>query len=116
MAEGLGVGYLQAGLMFGAIIGLIAATYYALRLDATIAFWLAYILTRPLGASFGDFFAQPPECSGLGFGTTVTSFIFIGLITLTVIYMTITHRGEEVAPAERSANEMNPAYGEDVEG
>ena len=56
------------------------------------------------------------QYSGLGFGTTVTSFIFIGLITLTVIYMTITHRGEEVAPAERSANEMNPAYGEDVEG
>ena len=116
MAEGLGVGYLQAGLMFGAIIGLIAATYYALRLDATIAFWLAYILTRPLGASFGDFFAQPPECSGLGFGTTVTSCIFVGLIALTVIYMTISHRGEEVAPEEPLADEMKPAYGEDIEG
>jgi uncharacterized membrane-anchored protein len=115
-AEGLGLGYLQAGLMFAAVIGLIAAAYYGLGLDATVAFWLAYILTRPLGASFGDFFSQPPEYSGLGFGSTVTSFIFLGLIALTVIYMTITHRGEEIAPPEETAPAMKPAYSEDVEG
>src|ERR1700730_4458904 len=70
-AEGLGLGYLQAGLMFGAIIGLIAIAYFWLQMDAILAFWLAYILTRPLGASFGDFFSQGPEYGGLGLGTTI---------------------------------------------
>lgn len=115
-AEGLGLGYLQAGLMFGAIIGLIAITYYWRRMDAILAFWLAYILTRPLGASFGDFFSQPREYSGLGFGTTVTSFIFLGLIAAIVVYMTITHRGEEPATEdEQPSRRLEPVLGEDLE-
>jgi uncharacterized membrane-anchored protein len=94
-AEGLGLGYLQAGLIFGAIIGVIAIAYYFLKLDAILAFWLAYILTRPLGASFGDLFSQSTDHGGLGFGTTVTSFIFLAGIAGLVIYMTISHDGEE---------------------
>jgi uncharacterized membrane-anchored protein len=113
-AEGLGLGYLQAGLMFGAIIGLIAIAYFWLHMDAILAFWLAYILTRPLGASFGDFFSQGPEYGGLGLGTTITSFIFLGLIAAIVIYMTVTRDGDEVAPADELAGQISPAVGEDV--
>ena len=113
-AEGLGLGYLQAGLMFSAIIGLIAIAYFWLHMDAILAFWLAYILTRPLGASFGDFFSQGPEYGGLGLGTTVTSFIFLGLIAAIVIYMTVTHDGDEVAAADELAGQIRPAVGEDV--
>jgi uncharacterized membrane-anchored protein len=113
-AEGLGLGYLQAGLMFGAIIGLIAIAYFWLHIDAILAFWLAYILTRPLGASFGDFFSQGPEYGGLGLGTTITSFIFLGLIAAIVIYMTVTRDGDELAPADELAGQIRPAVGEDV--
>ncbi|MGY2997439.1 putative membrane-anchored protein [Mesorhizobium sp. URHB0026] len=52
--------------------------YYLISLDGILAFWLAYILTRPLGASFGDLLSQPVEYGGLGFGTTFTSLIFLG--------------------------------------
>jgi uncharacterized membrane-anchored protein len=113
-AEGLGLGYLQAGLMFSAIIGLIAIAYFWLHMDAILAFWLAYILTRPLGASFGDFFSQGPEYGGLGLGTTITSFIFLGLIAAIVTYMTVTRDGDEVAPADELAGQISPAVGEDV--
>jgi uncharacterized membrane-anchored protein len=105
VAEGFGIGYLQTGLIFGAIIGLIAFAYYFLRMGSILAFWLAYILTRPLGASIGDFFSQPAEYGGLGFGATVTSFIFIGCIAAVVLYMSVTHEGEEAAQAHESISE-----------
>lgn len=50
-AEGLGLGYLSTGLVFAAIIGIVALAYYARRINGILAFWLAYILTRPMGAS-----------------------------------------------------------------
>lgn len=89
-AEGLGLGYLQTGVIFGAIIAAIAFAYCALNLNGIFAFWLAYILTRPLGASFGDLISQPVEHGGLGFGTTVTSFIFLASIAALILFMTLT--------------------------
>ena len=53
-------------------------------------FWLAYILTRPLGANIGDFLASPKADGGLDLGTLVTSVIFLGTILATVIYLTVT--------------------------
>ena len=67
-------------------------------MDGILAFWLAYILTRPLGASLGDLFSQPAQYGGIGFGPTITSFIFLALIAATVVYMTITHDGDDPAP------------------
>jgi uncharacterized membrane-anchored protein len=89
LAEGLGLGYLQAGLAYGAAIALIAVAYYRFRMNGILAFWLAYILTRPMGASFGDLLAQPKADGGLGLGTTITSAIFFGGIAVLVVYMTI---------------------------
>ncbi len=94
-AEILGFGYLQTGLIFGAIIAAIAFAYYVLGIDAILAFWLAYILTRPMGASFGDLLSQPLANGGLGFGTIITSFLFLGCIVALIFYMTITHDGDE---------------------
>ncbi|TIV89886.1 MAG: hypothetical protein E5V77_24875, partial [Mesorhizobium sp.] len=58
-------------------------------LNAILAFWLAYILTRPFGASFGDLLARPVEYGGMGFGTTFTSLTFLGSIVVIVLYMTL---------------------------
>ena len=58
-----------------------------------LAFWLAYILTRPLGASIGDFMSQhSKKYGGLGLGTTGTSYIFLGCILALVVFLTITKR------------------------
>ena len=86
---------MTTGLLFGAVIGSIAFAYYVLKMDAILAFWLAYIFTRPLGASFGDLLSQPVEYGGLGFGTVITSALFLITIIGIVAYMTITHEGEE---------------------
>jgi len=90
-AEGLGLGYAQAGLIFGALIAVAAFACYFLKMDAVLSFWLAYILTRPLGASFGDLLSQPLDKGGLGLGATLTSVIFFVCIFGLIVFMTIRH-------------------------
>lgn len=96
-AEGLNLGYLQAGLMYGAVIAAIAVGFYIFKMNGILAFWLAYIITRPMGASFGDFLAKPVIAGGLGWGTVVTSFVFLGAILALVTYLSITHSDRETA-------------------
>ncbi|TPK20888.1 hypothetical protein FJ872_10425 [Mesorhizobium sp. B2-5-9] len=96
VAETFDMGYLTTGLLFGGVIALIALAYYLFHLDAILAFWLAYILTRPLGASFGDWLSQPAEYGGLGLGTTYTSLIFLGCIIALVLYMTLRNNADEM--------------------
>jgi uncharacterized membrane-anchored protein len=95
VAEVFALGYLTTGLLFGGIIAVIAIAYYVFKLNAILAFWLAYILTRPLGASFGDLLSQPQQYGGLGFGTIITSLLFLSVIISLVIYMTAAQRPEE---------------------
>ena len=95
VAESFDMGYLTSGLLFGGVIALIALAWYLLHLDGILAFWLAYILTRPLGASFGDLLSQPVEYGGLGFGTIFTSLIFLGSIIGLVLYMTLKKTADE---------------------
>jgi uncharacterized membrane-anchored protein len=88
ISEAFGVGFAGTGVLFGLIIASLALGYFALDLDGMWAFWLCYIFTRPLGASFGDFLAQPAEFGGLGLGTIVTSLAFLAVIAGTVLLMT----------------------------
>jgi uncharacterized membrane-anchored protein len=73
---------------------LILAVFAAWRLGAgpVLSFWLAYILTRPLGANLGDFLALPKDEGGQNIGTFGTSMIFLGAILATVIYLTVTKK------------------------
>lgn len=97
VAEKFEIGYLGTGILFCMIITSLALGYFALGLDAVLGFWLAYIFTRPLGASFGDLLSQPHEYGGFGLGTIITSVIFLSAIAAIVIYMSVTHEGEELA-------------------
>jgi uncharacterized membrane-anchored protein len=93
MAEKLDLGYFVSILIFGGMIAAITAAHFFLRLNAVLAFWLAYILTRPLGASIGDWMSQNShKYGGLGLGTTGTSYIFLSCILVLVIFLSITRR------------------------
>ena len=95
VAEHFALGYLVTGLLFCAIIAAFAFGYYVMKFNAILMFWLAYIFTRPLGASFGDLLSQPVDYGGLGFGTIITSVIFLSAIIAIVAYMTFTREGDE---------------------
>jgi uncharacterized membrane-anchored protein len=90
IAEKLAVGYWKSALIFGGAIAVVFFAHRVLSLGPIIAFWIAYILTRPLGASIGDELSQTRQDGGLGLGTTVTSLIFLSAILATVVFLTIT--------------------------
>src|SRR6185312_8178647 len=91
-AERLNLGYAWSLVLFAGLIAGVAALHYGAGLNAVAAFWIAYILTRPLGASTGDLLSQPRHDGGLGLGTTVTSAIFLGAIVVVVAFLSLTRR------------------------
>lgn len=90
ISETLNMGYGPTALVFAAMIGAVAFLHYGLRVNAIFTFWLAYILTRPLGASIGDYMAKPGIAGGLGWGTITTSLIFLAAILSFVVFLTVT--------------------------
>ncbi len=100
IAEKFGLGYLATGILFGLVITSLGIGYFRLGLDPVLAFWLGYIFTRPLGASFGDLLSQPAAYGGMGFGTIITSTVFLGVIVITVAWMTLNHSGGKFAGVE----------------
>ncbi|GII56599.1 membrane protein [Planotetraspora thailandica] len=104
VAERLNLGYFPSAAMFAAVIGLIALAHGMVKVNAVLTFWLAYILTRPLGASLGDYLSQPREEGGLGLGTVVTSVLFLIAILGFVVYLTVSKRDQDVRVAAPSAH------------
>ncbi|MBA3668572.1 MAG: hypothetical protein H0W71_00640 [Sphingomonas sp.] len=90
VSEQLGLGYILAGAIFGGLILLITIGYYARAIGSVLAFWSAYVLTRPLGASAGDFLTQSPQDGGLGLSTMSVSAVFLVIIIALVAYLTIS--------------------------
>ena len=97
VAEKLSVGYWQSALLFAAVIGVVAFAGLKLGMNRVLAFWMAYILTRPLGASIGDYLSQARSDGGLGLGTTGTSIIFLTAILFVVVYLSVTRIDVELA-------------------
>jgi uncharacterized membrane-anchored protein len=94
VAEKFSVGYGASALIFAALIGAVTVARFGFGANAVLSFWLAYILTRPLGASIGDLLSQPTSNGGLGLGTTVTSALFLVAIVGLVVYLTVTGRDQ----------------------
>jgi uncharacterized membrane-anchored protein len=92
VAEGLSLGYANSALLFGGLIAVTALAHYALNADAVACFWIAYVLTRPFGASCGDLLSQTTGNGGLGLGVVGTSMIFLVTIAGLVIYLSITQK------------------------
>jgi uncharacterized membrane-anchored protein len=99
VAENYGLGFGVSVLLWGGIIAAIALAHLRFGLNAVLAFWLAYILTRPLGASIGDGLSQPIADGGLGLGATGTSYIFLACILALVGYLSVTKR-DQTPPAQ----------------
>lgn len=100
IAEKCNLGYLVSALLFGGLIAVVAVIHLRFKVDTILTFWIAYILTRPLGASIGDYLSQVREDGGLGLGTIVTSVIFLTAILAAIIFLTITRKDatEQVLP------------------
>ena len=114
-----GFGGLVAGLFFVGMIALPAALHWMPRINSILVFWWAYVITRPLGASFADWMGFPVSSGDLGWGHGAVSLLFTALIAAAVAYLTVsrldvfrTGAGEPIAKMSnsepRSANSPGP--------
>ncbi|MFH8774412.1 hypothetical protein ACIF83_18880 [Streptomyces sp. NPDC085866] len=101
VSERMDLGYWLSAVLFALAIAAVAVAHFALGLDAVWSFWIAYILTRPLGASIGDYLSQPTGDGGLGLGTVITSALFLAVILGLVVYLAVTRK--DVTDPERAS-------------
>ncbi|HEX3947446.1 MAG TPA: hypothetical protein VHW47_07050 [Acidimicrobiales bacterium] len=88
-ASSLGLGYLGSGILFGVVILVPALAWRRFGLDGVAAFWMSYVVTRPLGASFADYISKPQNLSGIDFGDGPTALVFAGAVLALVAYLAI---------------------------
>jgi uncharacterized membrane-anchored protein len=106
-ATSLHLGFLSSAVMFGVIIAIPAVAWSRFRLNPIAAFWFAYVVTRPLGASIADYLSKPPAISGAGFGDARTSLVLLAAFAVGVAYLVMTRR--DVQPAAEAIPPPGPA-------
>ena len=87
MADTNGLGYQGGALVFTAGLAVIAAAYFWTNISRTLLFWAAFILTRPLGATLGDFFDKPLDAGGLAFGRFYATGILAAVIVACLVFL-----------------------------
>ncbi|QJW55536.1 hypothetical protein HL670_02422 [Serratia plymuthica] len=92
VAEGWQLGYINSAWVFGGLIAATAAAHYLFKANSVLCFWIAYVLTRPFGASCGDLLSQPSGSGGLGMGSAGTSSLFLVAIISLVTYLTLVQK------------------------
>jgi uncharacterized membrane-anchored protein len=107
------LGYLTSGVLFAVIIAIPAIGWRA-GLNPVVAFWFAYIVTRPLGASFADYFSKPHSLSGLNFGDLPTTAAFVAALVVLVGYLQISRRDAQPAPSVPPAPSLGAPAGADL--
>ena len=98
------LGYLASGIMFGVVILIPAVLWRGFGLNAVVAFWFAYVVTRPLGASFADYVSKPHSLSGINFGDGPTALIATILVAVLVGYLAVARN--DIQPP---VNQAQPA-------
>ena len=111
-ATSLHLGYLASGILFGVVILLPALAWWQFGLNSIAAFWMSYVVTRPLGASFADYISKPQNISGINFGDGPTAIVFAIAVFVLVSYLAVARpdiqrplttpapRGQRTAPPE----------------
>ena len=89
LADDSGLGFGGSALLISSVLALIVIAYYFTRISRVILFWIAFVLTRPFGATFGDLLTKPHDHGGMDYGTKGSSLILLALLVILVIYESI---------------------------
>ena len=99
-ARTLNLGYLASGIWFSLAFAAVAVAHWKFGLNPILAFWIAYVLTRPVGASFADYVAFPHAVGGLGVGHAQVALVLTFFIVCLVAYLAVTRKDVEQVPSE----------------
>jgi uncharacterized membrane-anchored protein len=94
LADDSGLGFFGGAVLIGGLIGLVILAVYLTRINRVMLFWIAFVLTRPFGATFGDFLTKPIKAGGLDFGTAGSSLILVSFLITVVICTSIREKRE----------------------
>lgn len=89
LADDSSLGFLGGASLIGGLLALVVLAFYCTRLNRVLLFWIAFVLTRPFGATFGDLLTKPVEKGGLDFGTVGSSLILAALLVVFVVYTSL---------------------------
>jgi uncharacterized membrane-anchored protein len=119
-ARVLHLGYLGSGVLFAVVIMVPAVAWSQLKLNSVLCFWAAYVVTRPLGASFADYFGKPKVLTGLAYGDGPVSLVLLLFIVVLVGYTAVTRydiqRPELAAPPTDGGRGAKAGMGEGAAG
>ena len=107
-ATTFGLGYLASGVAFGVLIVIPAVAWRLFGLGEVAAFWFAYVVTGPLGASFADYFSKPHAVSGLAFGDGPTAVVVTIAVALLVGYLAVTRHDIQQPAGEEADLQLSP--------
>jgi len=92
LADSSGLGFLGGAILIGSLLALVVLVYYFTKVNRVVLFWIAFVLTRPFGATFGDVLTKPIERGGLNLGTIGSSIVLASILVIFIVYTTIKHK------------------------
>ena len=94
LADNSGLGFAGGAVLIGFLLLLIVLAHYFTKISSVLLFWMAFVLTRPFGATFGDLLTKGPEKGGLGFGTKGSSLILFSILMILIVYKSYRKPGK----------------------
>ena len=104
LADSSGLGFGGGALLIGSLLAVVVLAYYFTSLSRVLLFWVAFVLTRPFGATFGDLLTKPVAKNGLGFGTQGSSLILLVMLVGLIVYTSLRPEQPALAVAAASGN------------
>ena len=101
LADNSGLGFAGGAILISSVLLLVVLAHYFTKISSVILFWIAFVLTRPFGATFGDLLTKVPAKGGLGFGTKGSSLILFGILAVLIVYETIKNNKRKIRSANR---------------
>ena len=92
LADDSGLGFLGGAMLIGSLIAGVTTLYYTTNMNRVVLFWLAFVLTRPFGATFGDLLTKPLDGGGLGFGTIGSSAVLAVILVAMIVFSVRAHK------------------------
>jgi uncharacterized membrane-anchored protein len=92
LADSSGLGFLGGAVLIGSLLALVVLIYYFTKVNRVVLFWIAFVLTRPFGATFGDVLTKPIARGGLNLGTIGSSIVLGAILVIFILYTTIRHK------------------------
>lgn len=106
LADDSGLGFAGSALLISAVLLLIVLAYYFTKISRVVLFWIAFVLTRPFGATFGDLLTKPKDHGGLAFGTLGATIILLSLAIIFVVYEMVQMKQHAIKMQEALREKM----------